>query len=66
MNERMKMESRHNTYIVGCDCKFHHRTDQVEIQWDLLEDPGRGLVGEIFFLCPTMGNVQSGRVYRGG
>ena len=60
------MKNRNNTYIVGCDCKYHHRTDEVKIEWDMMEDPGRGLVGEVHFLCPNTGDVQAGLVYRGG
>lgn len=61
----MKINSRHNTYIVGCDCKYHHRTDEVEILWNPAEFP-RHLVGEVKFMCPNTGNQQAGLVYRGG
>lgn len=62
----MNLKSRHNTYIVGCPCKYHHRTDEVEMRRDLEDDPGRGLHGEVFFVCPASGKIESGLVYRGG
>lgn len=59
----MNLKTRHNTYFIGCECKYHHRTDEVHVFWGL--DTGQRK-GEVHFFCPTTGDIQAGLIYRGG